>query len=108
MAQEFAKRFYNSKAWKECRASFISKRITLDGGMCMTCHQELGYIVHHKTWLTPENITNPMIALNHDNLKYDCQTCHNQEKEGQEAEQPRYVFGVNGEVILIKPEKDEE
>ncbi|MDD3173367.1 MAG: hypothetical protein PHF63_06875 [Herbinix sp.] len=103
MAQEFAKPFYNSKAWRECRASFIAKRSALDGGMCMTCHMELGKIVHHKTWLTPENISNPMITLNHDNLKYDCQTCHNQEKEGKEIEQPRYFFGENGEIILIKP-----
>ena len=105
MAQEFAKKFYNSKAWKDCRASFIEERIAIDGGMCMTCHRKLGYIVHHKTWLTPENINNPMIALNHDNLKYDCLTCHNQEKKGLESEQPRYYFGEIGEVILINPEE---
>lgn len=102
MAQEFSKQFYNSSAWKACRASYISKRIAIDGGMCETCHQELGKIVHHKVWLTPDNINDPMVALNHDNLKYDCQTCHNQEKE-EEQEQPRYVFGEHGEVILIKP-----
>ena len=103
MAQEFAKSFYNSKAWRNCRASFIAVRIAIDGGLCMTCHMELGKIVHHKVWLNESNINNPMIALNHDNLKYDCQTCHNQEKEGKEPEQPRYVFGTNGEVILIPP-----
>lgn len=108
MAQEFAKKFYNSKAWKECRASFIAKRITVDGGLCMTCHKELGYIVHHKTWLTPDNITNPMIALNHDHLKYDCLICHNREKEGQEPEPPRYYFGSHGELILIPPDKEQE
>ncbi|MGB4660168.1 MAG: HNH endonuclease [Mobilitalea sp.] len=107
MAQEFAKRFYNSKVWKECRASFIAVRIAIDGGMCMTCHKELGYIVHHMKWLTPDNINDPVIALNHDNLKYDCQTCHNQEKEGKEQEQPRYYFGESGEVILIKPIEEE-
>ena len=106
MAQEFAKKFYNSKAWKECRSSYIAKRLAVDGGMCMTCHRELGYIVHHRTWLTQENINNPMVTLNHDNLKYDCQTCHNQEKEGKEQEQPRYYISNNGEVILIKPEED--
>lgn len=104
MAQEFAKSFYNSKAWKLCRASYISKRITIDGGMCETCHQELGKIVHHKEWLTPENINNPYIALNHDNLKYDCQTCHNQEKEGEEQEPPRYYFD-GGKIVLIPPEE---
>lgn len=109
MAQEFAKSFYNSKAWKECRASFIAERIAIDGGLCMTCGAvtgNLGYIVHHNNvWLTPENINNPEVSLNHDNLKYDCLTCHNQEKENEEAEQPRYYFGENGEVILIKPEE---
>jgi hypothetical protein len=68
---------------------------------------ELGYIVHHKTWLTPTNISNPMISLNHDNLKYDCQTCHNQEKEGKVLEQPRYIFGDNGEIILVPPVKED-
>ena len=112
MAQEFAKKFYNSKAWKECRASFITMRVSIDGGLCQTCGYvtgNLGYIVHHdKVWLTQENINDPLVTLNHDNLKYDCLTCHNQEKEGQKHEQPRYVFGLNGEVILIKPEKEEE
>ena len=36
-----------------------------------------GYIVHHKEALTPANISNPYIALNHSNLEYLCLTCHN-------------------------------
>ena len=106
MAREFAKAFYKSKAWQQCRASFISKRVAIDGGMCMTCHKELGKIVHHIQWLTHENINDPVIALNHDNLRYDCQTCHNQEKEG-EQERPRYYFGEHAEVILISPVKED-
>lgn len=107
MAQEFAKKFYKSKAWKDCRASYIAYRISVDGGMCETCHKELGKIVHHKEWLTPENINNPNVTLNHDNLKYDCQTCHNQEKDGEETEQPRYYF-ENGNIILIPPKEDND
>ncbi len=72
----------------------------------MTCYKELGKIVHHIKWLTPENINDPMISLNHDNLRYDCQICHNQEKE-DEQEQPRYYFGDHGEVILISPVKED-
>lgn len=106
MAKVWAKKFYNSKVWKECRASYIAKRISIDGGLCESCHMELGKIVHHEVWLTPDNISNPMISLNHDNLKLDCQTCHNSEKEGQEIEQPRYYF-ENGEIILIAPIKNE-
>lgn len=79
MARDFAKQFYKSKQWQKCRASYILKRQGIDGGMCETCHQEPGKIVHHKIWLSPENINDPNISLNHENLKYECQTCHNKE-----------------------------
>lgn len=79
MARDFAKQFYKSKQWQKCRASYILKRQGIDGGMCETCHQEPGKIVHHKIWLSPENINDPNVSLNHKNLKYECQTCHNKE-----------------------------
>ncbi|MCM1155543.1 MAG: phage holin family protein [Roseburia sp.] len=65
MAKGFAKAFYNSKAWKDCRDSYIAERIRLDGGFCEECHLNLGYIVHHEVILTPDNISNPDISLNH-------------------------------------------
>lgn len=77
MAKEFAKAFYHSKEWLSCRASFITKRITIDGGMCQYCHERVGYIVDHVEELTPENINDPEIALNHNNFKYACTICHN-------------------------------
>nr|DAY73526.1 MAG TPA: NinG protein [Caudoviricetes sp.] len=80
MAKEFAKAFYNSKAWLSCRKAYISKRTMIDGGMCETCKENPGYIVHHKIPLTPENIKNPLVALNQDNLKFDCKDCHDREE----------------------------
>ncbi len=77
MAKEYAKNFYNSKAWQSCRASFIAKRIMIDGGLCEHCKDSLGYIVDHKKEITPENINNVNITLNHDNLQYLCLKCHN-------------------------------
>ena len=53
MAREFAKWFYDSSAWRKCRASYISKRQGIDGGMCERCRERPGYIVHHKTAITP-------------------------------------------------------
>lgn len=79
MAQEWAKGFYNSKAWQVCRKSYISKRICLDGGLCERCHEAPGYILHHKIHLTETNIQNPDIALNHCNLEYLCKKCHDNE-----------------------------
>ena len=82
MARQFAYKFYKSAAWKQCRASFIAERQSIDGGMCMRCHEEPGYIVHHKVYLGPENIGDPGISLNHDNLEYLCLSCHSTEHSG--------------------------
>ncbi len=77
MAKQYAKKFYNSKAWQKCRASFIGKRIIKDGGVCQHCNDELGYIVDHIVEITPENINDIDIILNHHNLQYLCLVCHN-------------------------------
>lgn len=77
MAKEFAKKFYNSKAWRTCRQSYIDKRIMIDCGKCerVGC-DNIGYILHHKVELTPVNIHDPDITLNHCNLEYVCKQCH--------------------------------
>lgn len=99
MAQEFSKKFYNSKQWKDCRSSYISKRIALDGGMCETCGQVRGYIVHHKIRLTPENINDTSISLNHNYLKYDCHICHNSEESGHNGMLRKgLVLDANGNI----------
>lgn len=108
MAKAFAKSFYNSKEWQKCRAAYISHRKSVDGGICETCHEKPGYIVHHKTELTPENINNPNIALNFDNLKYDCHICHN--KEGKEKAEAvtgmiQYEFNSKGMPVVLPPVK---
>ena len=77
MAQDFAKQFYDSKRWKDCKRIFINQRIQEDGGLCQQCHELPGYIVHHKILLTPENIQNAEISLNTDNLEFVCNNCHN-------------------------------
>ena len=101
MAKEFAKKFYSSKAWLKCRELYIQNRIQIDGGMCETCRERLGYIVHHKVKLTPQNINNPEIALNHKLLKYDCKPCHDEEHykdmHGTERKEPRCVFDPDGQ-----------
>jgi 5-methylcytosine-specific restriction enzyme A len=74
MAKDYAKRFYNSKAWKECRAGYINHV----HGLCERCSSP-GKIVHHKEYITPENINDPLITLNWSNLEYVCQDCHNRE-----------------------------
>ncbi|MGN0557381.1 MAG: HNH endonuclease [Acutalibacteraceae bacterium] len=47
--------------------------------MCEVCGEQLGYIVHHIIPLTSANISDVSISLNHDNLRYECKDCHDQE-----------------------------
>lgn len=77
MAKEYAKRFYKSKAWQRCRASFIANRETIDGGLCQHCQNKRGFIVDHIEEINQININNPKITLNHNNLQYLCLECHN-------------------------------
>ena len=98
--KDFAKMFYKSKAWRQCRDSYIKSV----GGLCQECLRagliEPGLIVHHKIELTPENISDPSIALNHDNLMYLCQRHHN-EIHGGAKEFKRYAVDPTGRVRII-------
>lgn len=99
--KEFARLFYNGSAWMSCRGSYIAKRICIDGGMCEICKENLGYIVHHKIEITPQNINDPNITLNHDNLQYVCFECHNR-IHGVGVDKSRVEFDANGNVIEKK------
>lgn len=89
MAQEFAKAFYHGNAWKKCRYDYIQKRILYDGGLCERCKDKTGYTVHHKKHLTPQNINNPDVTLNHNNLEYLCKDCHDLEPAHWKDSKPR-------------------
>ena len=104
MAKEYAKDFYNSQAWKKTRkAYYIFRR-----GQCERCAKEFaagkrrledihaGAIVHHKEYITPENLNDPTIALSFDNLELLCDEHHNQEHKSKAK---RYSFDANGRVI---------
>lgn len=74
---QFAKDFYSSNQWKRCREALKIER----SGMCEECRKK-GLIVtsdleaHHIIPLTPENISDPSISLNLDNLMLLCKDCH--------------------------------
>lgn len=104
MAQDWAISFYRSRKWQKCRNAYIQNRILVDGGLCEKCHNNPGYIVHHKTTLTPENITDPDVCLNHANLMYVCKDCHDLfEGHGFNRHiQPTCVFDSDGQPISIR------
>ena len=97
MAKEYAKSFYRSDKWLQCKKSFIAERRAIDGGLCQRCRKRYGYIVHHRQHITPENITDPMVTLSHTNLEYLCQECHNKEHFGDAG--LRYMIGEDGQPV---------
>lgn len=100
MAKEYIGNFYQSKSWLSCRSSFISKRITIDGGQCERCKTNEGKIVHHIVHITPNNFNNPNITLNHDNLEYLCDYCHKEEHEQVKPSiRQGLTFNDKGELI---------
>lgn len=98
MAQEFAKAFYNSKEWKQCRAGYIASVFYL----CEDCGKP-GYIVHHKKPLTPENINDQRITLSWRNLKYVCKDCHEAEHHSSGSMRDGLVFDEEGNLIPQSP-----
>ena len=79
-------KFYVSRAWRSCRASFIKSR----GGMCEECWKH-GIIetgskdrpleVHHIIPLTDQNINNPAVTYSWNNLQLLCKDCHDKKKD---------------------------
>jgi len=93
--KEYAKKFYKSKAWKNCRAAYFTSKY----GLCERCAGP-GKIVHHIKYITPENITDPNITLNHSNLELLCQDCHNREHhERYGVTSWGLMFDCNGDLI---------
>ena len=109
MAKDFAKSFYRSKDWEQCRRSYIDARIMTDGGLCEECKQALGYIVHHVVTLDSNNINDSKISLNHKKLKYVCKSCHDKIhyndifKIDKEKENYKFDKFGNYEIIVNSP-----
>ena len=101
MAREFAKAFYNSKRWRTCRKRYIELMPKYKRGLCERCYAKgihtLGEELHHKTPLTPKNINDSNITLNHDNLIFLCKDCHAQMHTNRNETQ--YIYDKNGNVI---------
>ena len=94
-APEAQKRFYGSRAWKKCRTEY-KKSV---GGLCERCLAkgivEAGYIVHHKEYIDINDIQDPSVLLNFDNLELLCQNCHNAEHM---TKKKRYVVMPDGKI----------
>lgn len=78
-------------------------------GLCERCLKNgdlvPAKIVHHKIYLTPQNINDPRITLDYSNLEALCQDCHNREHH-LEKRVRRYRVDSSGKVIPPIPKND--
>jgi len=71
MAREFSRNFYRSKEWQNTR-EFVLMR---DRFLCVKCGKPAEE-VHHIIHLSPDNIWNPEITMDPQNLVSLCKDCH--------------------------------
>ena len=89
------RQFYHSSAWAKLARAFLLSR----NYICERCGAP-AEIAHHRRYLTPANVNNPDIALNHANLEALCQSCHNAEHFGAGgATSQGLTFDAHGNLI---------
>ena len=105
----FAHKFYHSRAWQDVR-SLVWDRAH---GLCERCMErgevKPANVVHHKVPLSPENMDDPAITLNPDNLMALCNDCHTEVHQelgigamnGKKQEKPRVRFDDEGNVVRL-------
>ena len=118
MAKAFAKQFYSSKAWQDCRNEYAKRQHHLCENCLAKGIYRPGEIVHHVIHLDPITIEKPEIALNFDNLELLCRVCHskihdhpgkgrwteiNRRRREEKEKQNRYKIGKNGKVFSNEP-----
>lgn len=94
--------FYTTRKWRNCRAAFLDSK----GYLCEDCLKE-GIInpgskeqpleVHHKEELTEDNINDPNITLNWDNMEALCKQHHDKKKKSRKR---RWTVDSNGTITI--------
>ena len=74
MAKDYSDAFYHGRQWRTVRAAYLASVHYL----CERCGSP-AKIVHHKDYISPENIHDCSITLDWGNLEALCQDCHNKE-----------------------------
>ncbi len=95
MAKLFAKKFYQSKAWKDTRQLVLCN----NNFSCEICGNVEHLIIHHKIELNERNIHDPNIALGLENLMCVCHECHN--KIHATNNQRIILFDENGNISKV-------
>lgn len=106
MAKDFSRPFYHSAQWQRARANAWAR----DHGLCQRClergHITPADVVHHIEELTPENVSDPRISSDPDNLVCLCHECHSAVHGGfgfkrKPATRAGMAFDAEGNLIRV-------
>lgn len=107
MAKEYARSFYSSKRWQQCRNEYARSV----GFLCENCMRrgiyQPGDIVHHRIEMDPITINNPELALSWDNLELLCRNCH-AEAHDERKKNRAYIIDADGKIILKNSDEESE
>lgn len=98
MAKDYARGFYHSRAWRNTQAAYMASQHYV----CERCGG-LARIVHHRKYITPENINNPAVTLDWANLEALCIDCHNVEHMCSDAVRDGLRFNSQGDLVQVHP-----
>lgn len=100
--------FYNSTAWRNTSRGYAAWRCHI----CEMCGNKnvdpnarpyyRQFIVHHRIPLTAENVNDPEISLNWENLELLCRHCHNLTHYSPQPFREGLEFDENGQPREIK------
>lgn len=98
MVKDYAKSFYDSSAWRNTRSAYM----TSQNYICERCGS-VARIVHHKTYITQQNISDPNITLDWTNLEALCMDCHAAEHSSGKICAKGLQFDSNGNLEKSPP-----
>lgn len=102
--------FYHSKTWEKFRSSYLAERLLKDGDLIddetgEVIADQAKAILHHKTPLTLQNVNDPEISLNPENIELVSLETHNKIHE-KFKRYKREIFITRDDETAEKKEAD--
>ena len=93
--RQLQKKFYDTKKWKRLRELYLDEHPVCE--RCLAAGLvSVAEHVHHKIELTEENVKDPNISLNPNNLEALCFDCHRREHHNQPEVADDLFFDSDG------------
>lgn len=94
--------FYVSTQWKKARDEYLKKVNHLCERCLAAGIYEPAVVVHHKIYLTEENVNDPAVSLNFDNFEALCKQHHNEEHHGGYKKPERRWKFIEGDLVTYE------